>query len=607
LPLADASNPTVADLFLAFRQAKHALATERGLVTRIELAKFELNLATELRNLKAAMKGGSWFDRIAIGRLVILPKPASRPFSSRDGVVRIGTAASNASDVQVRLQLEPSVQFAIAEVVYLWEFGGALEALLDSDACVGYRLRRVATDGAMDRSQHAVFEHWPKAFAAYRDKPISAARDALKNGQSVLITSTDVVSFFDSIEPSFLLNRAFVAELIAASSRLHRRFSERHYRNATRSLLNKYAEFRELQRDMVGTSNRMDTGVPIGSLTSGVVANAALASLDKHFLRLRGLVLYRRYVDDIVVVTKARPDLVPTREEALRQLFPEFSNTESESQFVVPATRATFGLKAEKTRVHHLTGNPGIDFLEAVRHSFSAVTSERRALLGNVDRLTAQFENVDLFADGAEQGSATPRLRDADRFTLRRHMANTFVLGLERCAQLLDRPDAQQILTKRTREILSILDGSDLFEDLEFVLGLLRAGLLCQARDVVRETNQWLDSRLSTRLASRIQAITWRGKQLPRESALNALDAYFLRRRHEAISTACSWAGDDLVDDAALKDARLFLSDCVAASCSSMSVSTCCSCSDDMPFSSRFSLSNSTIFFDRRSFSRERR
>lgn len=557
MPIADASNPTTADLFLAFRQAKHALATERGMVGRIDLAKFELNLDKELRKLKAAMKNGSWFDKIDIGRMVVLPKSTSKPSSSNTGVVRIGTTAPSAADVQLRLQLEPSVRFAIAEVVYLWEFGGALEALLDPDACVGYRLRRVASDGAMDRTEHGVYENWPTAFASYRDEPINAARAALKMGQSVLITSTDVISFFDSIEPSFLVDDAFIATLGAAARRLGRRFSKNDYRSATNSLLKKYSEFRAVQRAMLGTDVRPEAGVPIGALTSRVVANAALASLDQHILGLNGLVHYRRYVDDIVVVTLANPDIAPSREEALSQLFPGFSGANSESQFVVPATGAVFGLKPEKTRVHHLTGEPGIDFLAAVQHAFSAVTSERRALLGNVDKLTAEFEDIDLFADGVEHGSATPRLRDADRFTLRRYMATAYLRGLERCAQLLATEEARQLLVARTREILSILDGSALFEDFEFVVGLLRAGLLCGAREVVDQTNQWLDSRLGNRLASQIGALTWRGERLPRKRALDALDAYFVRRRHEAVSTACSWGEDNIVTGAAVRDARL--------------------------------------------------
>lgn len=567
----DNSWPTFADLLLAFRQAKRALATERGVVGLFNIASFELHLSTRLSELQAALRGGNWFDAIDIGNLVVLSKTTT-PLLPRDpdDIVRVGDMRAENLKLSVRLQLEPTPEFAIAEVLYLWEFGGALEALLD-DCCVGYRLKRVSKDGQMDRLSRDVYDHWPTAFARYRDDPIQAAHHALRRGDRVVVTSTDVVAFFDSIDPQFLLQASFIAELDEASAHAGRQFSATKYTIATQSLLAKFAAFRQLRRSVGGGAIDVDIGVPIGALTSRVFANVALAGLDTHIQSLPNVILYRRYVDDIVVVT-SRDDSIPmSRASVLGEFFPRYTQEGSGHHFTAPATGARFELKEEKTRVHDLAGTSGIDFLSAVQRSFSVVTSERRAFLGNVERLEVEFDGVGLFSDGAAGTDRIPRLRDADRFTLRRFMATAMVRGLERCALLLDANEASAFVELRTRRILSIIDGNMDLEDFEFALSLLRVAFLCDCHTVIVQLQKFLANRASKDLFERVSEVWWRGCKLHRRDALRSLSAYLRRRIRENIATACDPSSTrdgallfrsglrhlDREDDAAVFGARL--------------------------------------------------
>ncbi len=537
-------SPTFTDVVLAFRQAKNTIASEQGIVGLIELARFEMHLATRVHRLRALLKNDRWFDGVDVGRLVVVPKSAAPTSLEHGGIVRIGGSPTSKMRLSVRLQLEPTAEFAIAEVLYLWEFGGALEAILDA-SCLGYRLRRVREDGVMDRNSRAVYEYWPSAFARYRDDPLAAARTALLNHKRVVVTSTDIVSFFDSIDPNFLLQNDFIESVAEASRQRARPFSQERYRTATRSLLAKFAAFRQLRGSVGGPNIDVDIGVPIGAFTSRVIANVALASVDRAIQALPHVLLYRRYVDDIVTVSTpdVRDPSPTTKATALGAIFPGFASDApdgSTGRFTVPSTRAVFELNEEKTRVHDLAGPVGVDFLSAVERSFFVATSERRAFLGDVERIMTDFEAVDLFADGATGTDRLPRLRDADRFTLRRFLAAAYVRGLELCVLLLGAEEATDLLEKRTQRMLSTLDRSRSLEDFEFVLSLLKIALLCNCQAVVLKLQTWLDWRAGAGLTESVESVSWRGTNLPRETTLRGVAAYLRRRVGESTASACA-------------------------------------------------------------------
>lgn len=542
--------PSTADLVLAYRQAKRAFAMERGSVGLLDFGEFESFLDERLRSLRRDLRDEQWFSRIDIGTTIVVPKSVEPVGDLDEDIVTVGRPRRRAVRASVRLQLAPTPEFAIVEVLYLWEFGPALEALLDS-SCVGYRLKRVEADGEVDRGARDIYEHWPAAFESYRDDPIEEARRVLgERGGRVRVTSTDVVSFFDSIDPAFLLDRAFIARVRTAASRLGRRFSARRYRVATLTLLAAFARFRE-QRRAFGVTDP-DVGVPIGALTSRLVANAALAPLDRYIQRQAGVALYRRYVDDIVIVSRlSRRDRAPaTKEAVLARVFPRYSGDEQAGRFVVPLTRASFRLKRSKTRIHDLEGAAGIEFLGTVAQSFALVTSERRALFGNIDTLEKEIEALELFDREVDGGDHIPRLRDADRFTLRRFMATAFVRALERCAFLLDHREAARFVERKVRRVLAVLDGGAFTEHVEIVLALLRVAVLLDHKPLRSRLERWLAKH--ERELIRVAVFRWRDEELRAAPTRRGLRDYLAARQAELVASVCAYKGRGTAHAAAL-------------------------------------------------------
>jgi hypothetical protein len=120
---------TLADFVLAFRQAKTAVAAGRDGISISAFAEFEARLLERTRGLQARTKGQRWFDELRIGSVVACPREIKKREPDRpDDIVRVRPNAREKVSLTLRLQLEPTPEFSTVEVLYLWEFGGALEA-----------------------------------------------------------------------------------------------------------------------------------------------------------------------------------------------------------------------------------------------------------------------------------------------------------------------------------------------------------------------------------------------------------------------------------------------------------------------------------------------
>lgn len=537
--------PSLDKLVLAYRQAKRATAHEQGAAALFELARFEVDLAERLRALQKKLRGGKWFSAIPVGDCLVVPKSSSGQ-GAAPGVHRIGLGHRTTQELSVRLSLRPTPEFATTEVLYLWEFGPALEAMIRPCA-VGYRLSGVRAHGRMRTKSHDVYDYWPREFKRYREDPIATARPLLEAGVRVHIVSTDIASFFDSISPSFLLEEEFLTDLAAAASAANRPLSLRRFRIATLSLLGAYKRFAAKKHCFLDVPADPTLGVPIGSLTSRVVANVSLTALDESISNQPETLLYRRYVDDIVVVRQA-PDQDPERnfgeDEILRATFPDVRLDDAWYSVSSATSRGRFYLSRHKTLIHDLHGIAGLDFLTAVQDSFSAVTSERRALWGDPGRLERDLETLELFADSTAEQSHIPRLRDADRFSLRRYMSGAFLRALERAAVLLDRSSAATYLETHTERLLSALGGDHPLEHLEVLLALLRVAQLGGSEIVRSRVSALLDDTILATVSS-VPSFVWGLQRLRTRQARRAMRQYIEDRRRQSLASTYDYNGPD--------------------------------------------------------------
>ncbi|EMN0268683.1 TPA: RNA-directed DNA polymerase, partial [Pseudomonas aeruginosa] len=138
-----------------------------------------------------------------------------------------------------------------------------------------------------------------KPFRDWRDQGIEAMRTALNADKKIVALTADVSSFYHELNPGFMLNPAFVVdvlglELSPAQSKLHRLFIQ---------ALQAWAAATPLKK-----------GLPVGLPASAVVANVALIELDRVVEQQIAPLYYGRYVDDILLVMESGASFRSTAE-----------------------------------------------------------------------------------------------------------------------------------------------------------------------------------------------------------------------------------------------------------------------------------------------------
>ena len=529
--------PTIADLFLAFRQAKTALYFEKRGVGLLDLAAYEQALPKNLRALQKKLRNGKWFDKLKIGETWIVPKRLRANEDADDGVVRIGAPRVDAAGrpVDIQLRLSPHPEFAVVEVLYLWRFGGFLDALLSKNSVLGYRLdlrgQRVVPH------RRWLFEYWPSRYQQFRTAPLEAAKKVLEQGQQALIVSGDLASFYDTVAPSFMLSDQIVSALQAAGAQ---QADIDEYGNATGSLLRAYGRFHKAASSRAATP--IQVGIPIGALTSRVVANLSLAPLDSYVTARPGILCYRRYVDDLVIVAKA--DAEQGLVQTMRRFLPILDGDDDVLRLDVDAlgrAGSEFQLQKKKVRVHHLAGVPGKDFVEAVASDFAQAISERRAF---IDSATLVGDGgTHLVRAGEAEGSPLRVLRDADRARLERFALSTSLSSLERVSSLIDHDEARKMVRRSLERVGRVLDAEDNWvDDLDVSLRLLKLAISTGDWDSATELRERMDRVWATvdTLRSRTTKLYYRGHEINpgRRSPWTWLRNYLHERRLEAIISA---------------------------------------------------------------------
>ena len=527
--------PTRDELFLAYRQAKAALFFERRGVGLVDLARFEHNLTQRLDALALSLsENGGWFDGLPEGEVWVVPKRL-RPRVD-NGVIRIGGKPSKsvAPGLDIQIRFAPSPECAIVEVLFLWQFGPMLESLLSRSA-LGYRLdlRR----GRLSRTRRWLFEYWPKRYEEFRTTPISVAMKELSVGHSVLLFSADLTSFYDTVDPSFLRSDEFLREL-EAPVRINDGTSLdiAEYRSAIDSLLRFYSRFQ--QRAARRTGLDWSIGIPIGALTSRVVANLALATLDQSIEARESTRWYGRYVDDFVIVARVNQEEIGDLDQVILNYVPHVQSENATwrlNETTLQRRDSEFRIQKAKCKAHHLSGVSGRAFLASVRKDFGRLVSERRAFL---DPAVLLEDGLPSLVRAGPPGRPLTVLRDADRSRLEHFELSTKLRSLERVSVLLDNESASQLAKRALGETVRFLTGDDDWvENVDVALRMLQLGIRTGDWEGTDDLIKYMDNLWSDTVRLRVATgqLFHRERQIRNRSAAIWLRNYLHAKRVEAI------------------------------------------------------------------------
>ena len=535
---------TLDELYLAYRQAKIALWAERRGVGMLDIAHFEGRLAPGLTALLVTLsENGGWFDGIDVGAIAAIPKRLKLPERSDERSTYFGPKGfPEQAELEVRFQLRPSLAFAIVEILYLWQFGAVIDATVP-DESVGYRLLRTKRGRAPRATARWLFEYWPKRYAEFRSEPMAAARKLLrqrgKTGSCTLV-SIDISSFYDNVAADFLVEPSFIVELEGAAAGRGLTFDRTEYLDATRSLIDAYARFQRKIERATGVGN--PRGVPIGALTSRVVANAALAPLDRYLAAQKSIVCTRRYVDDISFVAMGTGGVDDAPRDTLAQFVPLRAPSEDGAyrldEDTIERPRSRFAVQPRKLRIYHLAGLQGLDFVASVDGELARLSSERRALADTA--ILSGVRTVPMVRPFGESLSGVRVLRDVDRVGVEHFAVSISLKTLERAARLLPPAEARDVVRPAIEPLLrAVADPAAWADHTDVMFRVLSLVTLTEDTELAIQIVTQTESVWATLTSGQTKwRVSWNGAAVRPRRTLAAVRRYLRDRRLETVCAA---------------------------------------------------------------------
>ncbi len=311
---------------------------------------------------------------------------------------------------EFRVMAQCSLDFHVLSTLWMLKVGYLFDGKL-TDSAYGNRLRRKQNSEGINKLSLGTFQPYLNPFRDWRDKGIQAMRTALEADKKIVALTADVSSFYHKLNPSFMLDPAFVSDILGLElndeqNKLHRLFIH---------ALQAWAKITPLKR-----------GLPVGLPASAVVANIALVELDRLIEQQVAPLYYGRYVDDILLIMENGANFRSTA-ELWEWLFTRSDNKlgwvpgEERKQIAfqpIYLSDSQIRFANTKNKVFMLAGEPGKTLVNAIAHQIHERASEWRAM----PRLpqSASHVGTDLLAATQSDGEAADNLRKADALTMRR-------------------------------------------------------------------------------------------------------------------------------------------------------------------------------------------
>lgn len=202
---------------------------------------------------------------------------------------------------RVTVFIDPPTEVQLISVLWLMQFGHRLDKEL-GECCVGNRLL-LNQDKTDIIKGSGLFKPYFKQYQKWRDEAVKAARNKIESDKNVAFLNLDLKDYFYSVELDFknIENLIWGKDKYNNDSPLHELFKDIH-----KSFMKKLFEKKYPYPDF---ENRIGDNyiLPIGLLSSYVIANWYLREFDKRIEALIPNVYYSRYVDDIILVIE-NPD-----------------------------------------------------------------------------------------------------------------------------------------------------------------------------------------------------------------------------------------------------------------------------------------------------------
>ena len=276
----------------AYKKLKSYVYEDNTLLhLRIELAKFESsgNIEEKLDSIVKLLESSNIDKELEKISFLVLPKKlADKKEISNNSPILYSNKLSQekyfVNDKDFNIFIDCSIELHIISVLWIMFIGEKLDKDLHKDIC-GYRLARTK-DGFFDEDGYKLFEKYHEKYSYFRDSAITKAIELHKLNLDATVVNLDIKRFFYYIKFDFTALDEIAGEykeLNALMNQIHKKYQEVILEN----------------KILITKTDRI---LPIGLLSSSVVANYTLKEFDDYIVQKIKPEHYTRYVDDILMV-----------------------------------------------------------------------------------------------------------------------------------------------------------------------------------------------------------------------------------------------------------------------------------------------------------------
>ncbi|MFL9485106.1 reverse transcriptase domain-containing protein [Chitinophagaceae bacterium LWZ2-11] len=228
-----------------------------------------------------------------------LPKKIDKGENKNSRIITNKRTADKYTIERSTVFIDAPIEIHLLTVLWILRKGVSLDKDL-FDGCLGNRLILNKEKNKVVQGS-GLFKPYPKQYQKWRDDAVKAAHEQLEKNEDVLIVNLDIRDFFYSVRipkdeiimgekkmPSHLRN------MYDIFGSIHEVFTNQ---------LSGYETPYDFKREVTGDNDELKTYIlPIGLLSSFVIANNYLKDFDKRIIKHERPIYYGRYVDDILLV-----------------------------------------------------------------------------------------------------------------------------------------------------------------------------------------------------------------------------------------------------------------------------------------------------------------
>lgn len=406
----------------AFKKLQSSLYYEKmNLHLRHKMVEFcSGDVDSKLVELKKKIndKSFSFDDELGEMKLVLLPKKLGEvdvtdENEKTDGKEIAGNLICNNHDFgnfnvkRLMIYADIPIELHIIAVMWVMRFGVDLEQGLDK-YCWGNRLAIDENTGKIQTGKY-LYKPYFKQFQNWWSKALDEANHLLENGDNVCILNLDIQNYYHSIR--FDLEKLNDnKDLNETDERLWTLFVKIHERY--NELLTKKG-FRN-EDDMIGFA------LPVGLLSSPLLANCYLKEFDKKVNDAMTPVYYGRYVDDIMFVLKCPNEPKDVSGFIKGKLSGIIEDATDESFNIIIDENSKLKLQKDKLFLYYFDHNYLAGLLSKFEKEQKTRSSEFRFLSDEEDEHFKDFETIDFEScfEDAENTKARFKPQTEDKFKL---------------------------------------------------------------------------------------------------------------------------------------------------------------------------------------------